>query len=420
MWSAYPVTMAQKKSSSEPGGRSNDWESIFSDPDIGFIPLIESARTAEALRKSTHTVIRMLFTRDGDYALRQAYENELDEIISGDGGGTGKTCSFTEARAKVVDLLHSIKDARIKRDNSGKRDSDHTAPVSDGPTPVSDHTAPVSDDPTPAEECEDARLRNIFADTIWDWINQRLNILNSRVRQDRGEEDPLPFILSKKFAERFEGIVRRTVIPDLAERNRGLLHRVGERPEDQWKIMIRDYLEDRKGRIVMWESWQEAWKNKTLEKLLPPKPNAEKTMLSKFRKKNSEEERWKAETRRIKNINKAIRETWAEFTAPSKYFLPPEDHDNKLLMDIFGRNISNLKDQINAINQIVKQGGNAGMAFDRYQTGKNVDMALLAASYQSPEIFIGKGAALEQILKGHRGSKFPLIARYLPDHIKTT
>ncbi len=400
------MTIAQSQSSPESGKKSNDWESIFADPDVGFIPLIKRARTVETLRKSTHTVIRMLFTRNGDGAVRLAYGNELDKIIFGDGVGTEEAGHLVEAKAKVVELLHSIKDARIKRaikDARIKRDKS----VRRG-----------DDSPAPVVECENTRLGNVFADAIWDWLNLRLNVLNSRVSQDRAEGDLAPFILSKSFAKRFEEILRRSVIPDLAERNRGLLHRVGERPEDQWKTSITDYLEDRKGRVVMWESWQQAWKSKTLERPVPPKPVADKNMLSKFRKKKTGEEEWKAEVRKIKDINRTVRNTWSEFTAPSESFLPPEDRDNKLLMDIFGRNISNLKDQINAINQIVKQGGNAGMAFDRYQRGKNVDMALLAASYQAPEIFLGRGAALEHILKGHKGCDFPLIARYLPDYIK--
>ena len=76
---------------------------------------------------------------------------------------------------------------------------------------------------------------------------------------------------------------------------------------------------------------------------------------------------------------------------------------------------------ITALHQIATQGGSPAKAFDSYQKGKNIDLMLLAASYQFPDAFLGKRAMLRNFLKGYtetqRRQQFALVSRFLSEHI---
>lgn len=88
-----------------------DWEIVFTDPDTGFIPMVENARTIESLHSCADVIVDSLFTRKDDEEYRKAYTEALLQIFSSLGGeeNTGTI------RRRIITMLHSIKENRIQR-----------------------------------------------------------------------------------------------------------------------------------------------------------------------------------------------------------------------------------------------------------------------------------------------------------------
>jgi len=88
-----------------------DWEFVFTDPETGFIPTIENAKTIAALESCATVVIESLFNREGDEEYRQAYNAALSHIFLSLNGDE----NMETIRARLVTMLHSIKENRITR-----------------------------------------------------------------------------------------------------------------------------------------------------------------------------------------------------------------------------------------------------------------------------------------------------------------
>ena len=88
-----------------------DWEFVFTDPETGFIPTIKDAKTIAALESCATVVIENLFNRDGDEEYRQAYNAALSHIFLSLKGDE----KIETIRARLVTMLHSIKENRITR-----------------------------------------------------------------------------------------------------------------------------------------------------------------------------------------------------------------------------------------------------------------------------------------------------------------
>ncbi len=271
-------------------------------------------------------------------------------------------------------------------------------------------------------------VKSIFSDVTWEWINRCFNILVDGIDQNKSEVPPLPFILSREFIAKYESILRQIVIPELASRCNGLIRRAEEQSEDQIKPFLVDYFDDRQGRTVMRESWQKSWKAAMMKQEIPPKPKPKGLSITSFLKTKSKpsggkkqltEQEWKDAVIGIKKINKTNQENWSLLCEQTQKYTPPKETDNKMLMSVFLWNEKALADQIKAIHQIVHQGENAGVTFGRYQNNKDVDLTLLAASYQYPELYLTGDTMLKNLLKGQNGDNFPLIARFLPDYINS-
>jgi len=268
--------------------------------------------------------------------------------------------------------------------------------------------------------------QDVFSDLIWDWVSLRFTSLSYGVNQDREKDDPLPFMLSAAFLRRFERVLRQVVIPDVVARSNGLLNAAEKEPEDQRKVFLRNYFNDRQGRVVMWETWQAAWKATMTEQQLPTKPQAPapkrglKSLLKKKAPPQSgrTEEQWAAKAKQINKSNQITQKVWTYLQDDTKSYIPPNTSDSQLLMEFFGRSVKLIKDQKTAIRQIVKQEGNAAKTFDLYQKGKPINMTLLAVCYYEAELMLGEKAVLKDIMRGQRASDFPLIARFLPGYIK--
>lgn len=270
-------------------------------------------------------------------------------------------------------------------------------------------------------------VQETYTDLVWDWVSLRLSTISYGVDQRKPEDNPLPFMLSKVFQARFERVLRQLVIPHMLENSAGLLTRVSEQSEDQQRNFLRDYFNDRQGRVVMWETWQAAWQATMVQKEIPPKPEPKKRGLKSLLKKDPKgatekgamtEEDWLVLAKKIDRTNKVAEKAWLHIQGKGDQYISPKKSDGTMMMEFFGRSVKALKDQMTAIRQIIKQGGNIGKTFDLFQKNKKVDLVLLAVSYQNPDEFINGDNALKNIMRGQRPKDFPLIARFLPDHIK--
>ncbi|MEK9754365.1 MAG: hypothetical protein VW338_14320 [Rhodospirillaceae bacterium] len=132
---------------------------------------------------------------------------------------------------------------------------------------------------------------------------------------------------------------------------------------------------------------------------------------------------WKDEVKRIERANQRARNIWARLTETDKRFQPPDDSDRKTLMNLFARTAGALSKQIGAVRQIAEQGGNAGKVFSDYQQGKDIDLPLLCACCQQPEIFLENGV-LKDFMRGFpetmRRERFPLTSRFFEDFLSLT
>jgi hypothetical protein len=58
-----------------------DWMTVFQDPKLGLIPLINQSDTSDKLRDCFRYVINALFARDNDTEVRETYYGILDETF---------------------------------------------------------------------------------------------------------------------------------------------------------------------------------------------------------------------------------------------------------------------------------------------------------------------------------------------------
>jgi hypothetical protein len=155
------------------------------------------------------------------------------------------------------------------------------------------------------------------------------------------------------------------------------------------------------------------------EKERPVRHAAEKKPAAEADAAKAETARWKVRIAQLEKTNGHVDAVWDTLCGDSDRYLPPvRDTDAKLLMDLFGRSTKSIMKQVHAINQIVSQGGEPARAFEVLQTGKDIEICLLAACFQNPELYLGRKQTLKQLLGGFKGSNFPLILRYLPQHIR--
>jgi len=422
-----------------------DWETVFESPESGFVSLVKQAQSVNGLRQCTGLIIDKLFTRQNDGPFRAAYHAALKELLPIE-DGDNVDVSFSKKR--VIVLLRDIKQHRQRKAAKYVAQCRQTPEQTDN-NPVVTHdkagdtekrqsktppsmpglAGPVAESsPAPADDTIE-----VFSHVFCTALNERFRALYAPIEQAREPDDCLPFVLSEDFSRHFESIVRHHIVPGILESSRGLVKMILEQPQDQRRTFLTNYLESRNGRQVLWEKWQDAWKEKTQQTPLPPKPKGtpKKGLLSGFSLKKEKKvpawkrektpEEWKEAVTAIKKRNKAAAKVWAEITTDSNSWLPPEEADNKLLMDMFARSVKGLQKQSAGLYQIVKQGEHVARLLTNFAKGKDIDLALLAVCYQHPAPFISKKTALRDMMAGYTQKEidqdFALVARYLPKHI---
>ena len=204
--------------------------------------------------------------------------------------------------------------------------------------------------------------------------------------------------MSPDFADHFEKVLINDLLPGLVPMVRGYLLQIENQPEAERREFLKTMAEDRKNRTAIWESWQGVWKDLTEKKPLPKKPEPVsgsgilKRLTDKVTNKPAKRgemtiQQWQEKTGTIKKSNAIAAENWGKITQESDLYQTPEDQDRKFLMDLFARSPGDLESQITALHQIATQGGTS-KAFDSYTSGRNVDLAMLAACYRYPGVFL--------------------------------
>lgn len=93
-----------------------DWDSVFDAPGTGLVTRIDQARSADDLRKAMKLILKTLFNREGDAERRAVFTNLVNEILT-HAGKTQKSPAaiMVEVKVRVIQILHSIKEDRLKR-----------------------------------------------------------------------------------------------------------------------------------------------------------------------------------------------------------------------------------------------------------------------------------------------------------------
>ncbi len=95
-----------------------DWQKVFDTPGTGLIAQIEEARSGEDLQNAFRLILKTLFNRKGDEERRSVFTNLVNDILTHAAKSKKPPATaMSEVKARVIQILHSIKDDRIKRAN---------------------------------------------------------------------------------------------------------------------------------------------------------------------------------------------------------------------------------------------------------------------------------------------------------------
>ena len=444
------------------GRPSPDWEAVFEDPDSGIISLIMRSRSPDAIRKSIDLIVSTLFSRAGDARRREAFSALLTDIAGTSESDDG---SFELVRHRLAMLLRGIKDDRVVRARLTEAESyEAVEPVPCGPDRRREEPDIIADVGEPAgvasqwsldasreiqahgETFEVVRyeghivrqrlagmpvpesLEQAFADVFLISLEERFAVLRGKLTADSPVGGRMPFLLSEEFAERYVSIVADDILPVLLPRCRSVFESLSHLKPEQWRIALMEEFTNREQRLRLWEAWQSAWLECTSQTPFPPKPGAgvHRSFHKEVRTGDSlpqqSMEDWRKDVSFIKKQNTAAVVVWSRFTAFAESFHAPLDQDNRLLMELFGRSAGGIVDQIAALLQIAVQRDGTARLFDTYQRGKSVDMALLAACYQYPDVFVTGAKPMLAVLVRSYGRRrrleaLPLTSRYLSDRM---
>jgi len=410
-----------------------DWEVVFERPKDGLIALVELSPNAEGLTRISKLIVKSLFSRDNDAETRVRFEREVDEIMV-NSNTTENAFALEPRKVLIAALLREIKTnrllsasfhiARLKENKKLESEADADERRADDPSnPMV--AEPYSADTREAPPSPEAA----FNMALTEMLAHRMSVLCRNVKQDHLMGRPLPFAVSHAFAERMLTLVRDHMALDMQAACRTFIRQAENQPPTHQVDFITKSMESRQSRQIIWASWQSVWADYTQQRDPPEKPKEEekKGLLGVFKKQKSQPEwmddpltidEWEDAVAMTKQANTLAAKLWADLTAPSEIFQPPTDDDNKLLMNLFARTPSAMEKQIGAVRQIAEQGGNHAKIFADYQQGKDIDLPLLVAICQRPDLFLDNGM-LKDLMRSFpdsmRRERFELVLRYFED-----
>jgi hypothetical protein len=387
-----------------------DWETVFEAPKNGLIELIEEANKPQTVIDCTAMIIQSLFARDSDEVMRGKFTQKLVNISTTNADDLPKTISET------VTVLRGIKEDRIARA------ADWAA-----------HSVRRSSENERAERderlAEERKLRAndvdfIFTDVFCDILDRKLQVMWSGVDPNALIDRAPPFIVSSEFALIFEGIVRESLMPQMVASCRYIISEASRLPADKRRNYLEERLGSSKTRKEVWNIWQSVWNNFMEEADYPPKPEEDKAGLfgsiKRIVKDNVADEGeytiddWHHDVEIINEQNAEIRAVTAKLLAPADSYVAPRQEDLQMLMKVFAINEGEIRKYVSALLQIAEDKEKAAPDYDRFQRGKQLEMPLIAACYQHPDIFIqGKRPMLPYLFRGARPQQLKQNAPYV-------
>ena len=372
--------------------------------------MVMDSTSVFVLQRCCEVIIESLFNRDGDEEFRAAYLEQMVETLKAE---ESSGADLESTKAAILEIL------RVVKVNRQQRAQDYAAEKEAGSKAGMTGTSQPSDP------------ESAFISVLCDQFADRMAALREDIKQDEVNAQSLPFPVSRAFARCLEGVIRDHVAPAMINKCRIFVNQAERAEPDKRYEFLHKALNERANREVLWDAWRLVWHEATAQQELPPKPKEPEkgSLFSKLTKKSAtpswmEEpmtlDEWKFEISRIKAENKQAKKNWARIITEDDAYQAPVDADNKLLMNLFARTATAMSKQVNGVRQIAEQGGNAVKLFADYQQGKDIDLPLLVACCQRPDLFLDGG-----LLKGFmrsfsetmRQDRFGLVDRFFPDHM---
>jgi len=118
---------------------------------------------------------------------------------------------------------------------------------------------------------------DFFTDVVASVILGNMAAIRGTLADGSSPVGKLPFILSPAFAQRFEQILRDHVLPDFTESSYFNISQMSSKPRTKWLATMTDVFSDKTQGLMLWERWQIAWRNATVQHEAPHRPRLTQT-----------------------------------------------------------------------------------------------------------------------------------------------
>lgn len=209
-----------------------DWEVVFERPEKGLITLVNQASTPDGVLRVSQVIVQNLFNRASDANNRTRFEREINEIML-DANDPNQGFVLEPRKVLIVELLREVKENRIlsasfhvtrmqqdARAAAERRGEDQDDPSRAGLITAQDRGAP--NDP------EDASVT-----ALTEMLALRMQTLSQDVDQTTLLDRPLPFPVSRAFAERMLTLVRDHMAQEMQGACRTFIRKSENQPPDK-------------------------------------------------------------------------------------------------------------------------------------------------------------------------------------------
>lgn len=379
---------------------ATDWEKVFEDPESGLIARIEGARDNANLGDICCTLVEKLYKRRNDARLRDRYREKITLIFDADRPTDDKL-------AETVALLREIKHDRIVR--AGKK------------------RKPRSLEQT-LEEYDDTAAQ-LFADLVLEELQNVIDLLSDGIepQTESLQDRPLPYFVSAAFGDRFKEIVRADLMPELQVFHRREIAAAEDLPPNERRAALKQAFEELQFREKFFSAWKHVWVNLTEQQAPPEKPvRKRRGFMASLKSQLMDDpefddtmtiEEWQESVALTKKRNAQARKIWAKISAPSDDYVAPTDADRAFLGGLIVHPYEETQQTIEKLVQMATEKAPA-QAFNKYQDGKDIDLALLLAAMRYPKLFLdGNAGYLKEVMRGFKPRErrllFPRVDQYL-------
>ncbi len=379
-----------------------DWEVVFEHPENGLVRLIEDASKSQTLIDCAATIIQSLFSRDGDEDVRAKYTQALAKVTS------SGTTDVAIVGAQIQDILRGIKGNRVK-----------------AAAEWSAHKKQQSDE---RRRRHDTDIEFVFTDVFCDLFDRKLQVMWGGVTQQPLDGRKLPYTVSSDFARVFESVVRDVIVPAMTEKCRHIISEAGREKTADRRPYLENRLMEPKTQNQVWDIWKTAWGDLMVDKDPPKKPDAGKggvfgmikqVVNDAFPKEGAYTiDDWQRDADKIENHNRKAHDTRATLLAPSTIYEAPLIEDLDRLMNFYAIDSGELRKEISGIRQFAQEEDSAARNFESFSKGKDLELAIIAVSFQDPDRFLREpDPMLPHILGGKKDHELsrgmPLLMRAL-------